>query len=208
MSYYSRVLSKDPEFPAFEDLLAKIAVDHPEFKLAIESGDEDEWESLLLSSLDNVEVALLERNPVTPGSVGEDMIADFIEDTREAQPESAAVWLAEYLAEVQTIYAIQHLQGAFTEDGSNALHALRSMLWERGDAIIQADNEGFTNEDGYHILWQFSDSVVGPWNMGILQDETWYHFTMDLGDPDHREAFLSGEVPFDITPIQGSGAGL
>ena len=208
MSYYSRVLSKDPDCPAFEDLLSKIAVDHPDFKLSIESGDEDEWESLLLASLDNVEVALLERLPVYPGSIGEDQIADFLEDTREAQPESASLWLAEYFEDVKTIYSIQHLQGAFTEEGSNALHALRSTLWERGDAIIQADNEGFTNEDGYHILWQFSDSVSGPWNMGILQDDTWYHFTMDLGDPDHREAFLSGELPSDVTPIQGAGSAL
>jgi hypothetical protein len=205
MAYYTRVLSKDSDFPAYEGLLAKIAVEHPEFKLAIESGDEDEWESLLLSSMDNVEVALLERLPVFPGSMGEDEIAEFLEDTREARPESGVLWLAEFLAEVKTIYAIQHLQGAFTEEGSNALHALRSMLWERGDAIIQADNEGFTNEDGYHIVWQFSDSVTGPWNMGVIQDDTWYHFTMDLGDPEHREAFLNGEVPADVTPIQGAG---
>jgi hypothetical protein len=208
MSYYTRVLSKDPDFPSYEELLAKITVDHPDFKLSIESGDEDEWESLLLSSRDNVEVALIERNPVYPGSIGEDEIAEFLEDTREAQPESGVLWLADYLADVKTIYAFQHLQGSFTEEGGNVLHALRSTLWERGDAIIQADNEGFTNEDGYHIVWQFSDSVTGPWNMGILQDDTWYHFTMDLGDADHREAFLNGELPSDITPIQGSGSGL
>jgi hypothetical protein len=56
-----------------------------------------------------------------------------------------------------------------------ATHSTRcaQQLWERGDAIIQADGEGFTNEDGYHIVWQFSDSVSGPWNMGVLQDGVW-----------------------------------
>ena len=67
-------------------------------------------------------------------------------------------------------------------------------LWERGDAILQADGEGFTNEEGYHIVWQFSDSVSGPCNMGVLQDGVWRHFSMDLGDPDHRAAFLRGSV--------------
>jgi hypothetical protein len=104
------------------------------------------------------------------------------------------------------IYAFQHLQGAETVEGGNALHALRSALWERGEAIIQADNEGFTNEDGYHIVWQFSDSVSGPWNMGILQDGVWYHFTMDLGDSDHRFAFLNGEVPSDLTAVLALGS--
>ena len=110
------------------------------------------------------------------------------------------------LYEAKIIYAFQHLQGAETVDGGNALHALRSHLWERGDAILQADNEGFTNEDGFHIVWQFSDSISGPWNMGVLQDGTWQHFKMDLGDPDHRAAFLAGEVPEDLStiPITGS----
>ena len=205
MPYYTRVLSKDEEFPSFEELAQLIRSEHPEYKLTIEEGSEEEWETLLLSGTDEVEVALLERNPVDEGSLGQDEIAEFIEDTRDCKPESGVQWLAEYLAEVKMIYAFQHLQGAELVEGGNALQALRSALWERGDAIIQADSEGFTNEDGYHIVWQFSDSVSGPWNMGILQDGTWLHFTMDLGDPDHREAFLSGEVPDDLSVIRASG---
>jgi hypothetical protein len=98
------------------------------------------------------------------------------------------------------------LQGNEFEGGSSALHALRSRLWERGDAILQADSEGFTNEEGYHIVWQFSDSVSGPWNMGVLQDGVWRHFTMDLGDPDHRAAFFEGSVPDDLISTAASGS--
>jgi len=205
MPYYTRVLSKDEEFPTLEELADLLASNHPGFKLAIEEGTEEEWETLLLSSTDEVEVALIERNPVLDGSTGQDQIADFLEDLREARPETAVAWLDEYFAEVKTIYAFQHLQGADLEDGGSALHALRSALWERGDAIIQADGEGFTNEDGYHIVWQFSDSVSGPWNMGVLHDGVWHHFTMDLGDPDHRAAFLEGEVPADLTATIAAG---
>lgn len=206
LSYYTRVLSKEEVFPPFGELAESVRTGHPGYKLTIESGDAENWESLLLSSNDEVEVAVIERNPVFEGSTGQDEIADFLEDIQDYKPESGVQWLADYLAEVKTIYAFQHLQGSETEEGSNALHALRSALWERGEAIIQADNEGFTNEEGYHIVWQFSDSVSGPWNMGILQDGTWYHFTMDLGDPDHRAAFLSGEVPTDLSSIRTSGS--
>lgn len=206
MAYYTRVLSKDDEFPSFEELAQLIQAEHPEYKLTIEEGSEEEWETLLLSSADDVEVALIERNPVSPGSIGEDNVAEFIEELHDCKPESGVQWLAEYLAEVKMIYAFQHLQGAETVEGGNALHALRSALWERGEAIIQADNEGFTNEDGYHIVWQFSDSVSGPWNMGILQDGVWYHFTMDLGDSDHRLAFCNGEVPSDLTAVLSLGS--
>jgi hypothetical protein len=202
LSYSTRVLSKDEEFPSFDELARLIGADHPECKLAVESGSEDAWEALLLSSIGDVEVALIERNPVDDGSTGQDEIADLIEDIQDCLPETGVAWLSDYLAEVRTVYSFRHLQGAELEEGGNALHALRSALWERGDAIIQADGEGFTNEDGYHIVWQFSDSVSGPWNMGVLQEGTWYHFKMDLGDPDHRAAFLNGDVPDDLSAIQ------
>ncbi len=201
MSYSTRVLSKDEEFPSFDELAQWVLTEYPDYKLTLEDGTEEEWESLLLSGNDEVEIALLERIPVFDCQDEE-----FAEEIDDCKPETGVVWLREYLASVKTIYAFQHLQGADTEEGGNVLHALRSHLWERGDAILQADNEGFTNEEGFHIVWQFSDSVSGPWNMGVLQDGTWHHFKMDLGDPDHRAAFLSGEVPDDLTAIRVSGS--
>jgi len=206
MGYYTRVLSKDEEFPSFDELAEFIRAEHPQFKLTLEEGTKEEWESLLLSGNDDVEVAVIERNPVSDGSIGQDEIAEFIEETQDAKPETGVAWLQEFLASVKTIYAFQHLQGNEFEGGSNALHALRTRLWERGDAILQADGEGFTNEEGYHIVWQFSDSVSGPWNMAVLQDGVWRQFTMDLGDPDHRAAFLEGSVPDDLTSTVGSGS--
>jgi len=205
MGYYTRILSKDETFPSFEDLAHILGEHNSTYILSVEEGSEEDWESLLLSGSDGSEVAVLERNPVYNGSLGQDEIADFLEDIQDCKPESGTEWLKEYLPHVKTIYAFQHLQSADTEEGGNALHALRAAIWERGDAIIQADFEGFTNEDGYHILWQFSDSVSGPWNMGILQDGTWYHFRMDLGDPAHRAAFLNSEMPSDLSVIRGSG---
>jgi hypothetical protein len=72
---------------------------------------------------------------------------------------------------------------------------LKAILWNQVGGIIQADAEGFTNEDGYQILWQFSDSVTGTWWMGVFQHGSWIHFEMDLGNRQHREAFLRGEMP-------------
>jgi hypothetical protein len=198
LGYYTRVFSKDEEFPAFDELAQWVREHHPQYRLTVEDGSEDEWDSLLLSSTDDVEVALVERIPV----FDEHDVSEFSEDIEDCKPESGVAWLREYLAEVKTIYEFQHLQGADTEEGGNVLHGLRNLLWERGDAILQADHEGFTNEEGFHIVWQFSDSVSGPWNMGVLQDGAWNHFKMDLGDPDHRAAFMSGEMPADLSVIR------
>ena len=205
MAYYTRVLSKDEEFPSLDELSQRLRAEHPEYRLTLEEGPREEWESALLAGTDGVEVAIMARNPVYDGSVGQDEISDFIEDLYEAKPESNVEWLTEYLESVKTIYSFLHLQGTETIEGSNALHALRTALMERGEAILQADHEGFTNEEGYHIVWQFSDSVSGPWNMAILQEETWLHFSMDLGDPDHRDAFMSGEAPSDVATVKAAG---
>ena len=202
MGYYTRVLSKYEDFPSFEELTQVVQGDHPSFKLSIEEGTEDAWESLLLSGDGEVEVAVLERFPVSDGSIGQDEIAEFIEDTQDCKPESGVEWLHAFLDEVRTVYSFQHLVGSETEEGLAALHALRTFLWQRGESIIQADMEGFTNEEGYHIVWQFSDSVSGAWNMAVLQDGTWHQFQMDLGDPDQREAFFRGEVPPDAASVQ------
>ena len=72
MAYYSRVLSKDEEFPTFEELAELIRAGHPDYRLTIESGEDEEWESLLLASTDEVEVAVIERNPVFDGSTGQE----------------------------------------------------------------------------------------------------------------------------------------
>ena len=202
MGYYTRVLSKYEDFPSFEELTQVVQGDHPSFKLSIEEGTEDAWESLLLSGDGEVEVAVLERFPVSDGSIGQDEITEFIEDTQDCKPESGVEWLHAFLDEVKTVYSFQHLVGSETEEGLAALHALRTFLWQRGESIIQADMEGFTNEEGYHIVWQFSDSVSGAWNMAVLQDGTWHQFQMDLGDPDQREAFFRGEVPPDAASVQ------
>jgi hypothetical protein len=201
VGHYTRVLSKQAEFPALDEMALLLSADHSGCKLTVEEGSEEEWDVLLLSGEDEIEIALIERNIVSEDSLGQDEIGQFMEDLQEARPESAARWLEEYLSEVKTIYAFQHLQGAELVEGGNALNALRAGLWERGEAIIQADGEGFTNESGYHILWQFSESVSGPWNMAVLQDGSWLNFQMDLGDPDHREAFLNGEVPDDAAIV-------
>jgi hypothetical protein len=81
-----------------------------------------------------------------------------------------------------------------------ALGRVRELIWARGDAILQADREGFTNEDGFHIVWQFSDTASGPWWMAVREGDSWISFQIDLGRADHRAAFLAGRIPRDVKP--------
>ncbi len=194
---YSLVLSQEEDFPSLEDLAAFVRDGHPDCKLTLESGDAQDWESLLLATTDEVEIAVLERNPVDDGSTGQDEIADLLEDMQDCKPESSLQWLDGFLSEVKTVYTFQHLQGAETVDGGNALHALRSPLGARRRHPASRRRRVYQRGGLPQFLWSSLDDVSGPWNMGVYKDDLWHHFKMDLGDPGHRAAFLAGEVPDD-----------
>jgi hypothetical protein len=78
------------------------------------------------------------------------------------------------------------------------MYAVRGAIQESAGGIVQADGEGFSNEEGFHVLWQFSDGVKGPWWMAVLRDGEWITFQMQLGNRKHREAFLRGEIPAGV----------
>ena len=61
---------------------------------------------------------------------------------------------------------------------------------------------GFSNDDGYHILWQFSDKINGDWHCAILNEmNEWERFQMDLGDKVQRKEFQAGRVPARATRV-------
>ncbi len=164
----------------------------------IGDGEDSSWSSLVLSHADGTEIAAVERYVVeagSGGSLGGHEVSEFLEEVAECRPASGAAWLTRFLPSVSCLYACQHLFGTERDRGDEALRAVEHSIWGLGDAILQADGEGFTNEDGFHILWQFSDDVSGMWWMAVLQDGDWLEFEMDLGDLTHREYFLAGRVP-------------
>ena len=101
--------------PPFDELAQFIRAEHPDYQVDNRRRQRKRnGRALLLSGNDEVEVALIERNPVTDGSIGQDEIAEFIEDIQDCKPKSGVQWLEEYLASVRTIYSFQHLQGSET----------------------------------------------------------------------------------------------
>jgi hypothetical protein len=181
VGYYIRVLTPSADCASFA-ALAKAAG-----SVEIErNGDESDWTEIRFG-----ESAVVERNLVEPGSLGAAEIEEFLEALEGARPERGARWVRDYLATVKTVYAIQILG-----DYSDLIGDLKTAVWHDVGGIFQADLEGFSNEEGYAVVWQFSDGVEGPWHMAVLDEhDKWIEFEMDLGNREHRAAFLRGEVP-------------
>jgi hypothetical protein len=202
MGYYMRVFAEsDVQIPTVD--LRKVLVDQKiDCIIEIEEGDATQWSELSLRHIDETEIALIEANPVLPGELGAEEIAEFLQELDGVRPESAVEWLRNYLPKIRVIYAFQILDGADVEDGWKAVHALFSSLRETCNGISQADGEGFANHEGFQITWQFSDNVEGDWQMAVLDSRgKWKAFNMNIGNFDHRAAFLTGQVPTGVQPL-------
>jgi hypothetical protein len=192
MPYYIRVLGVNSDSVPLEAIeeAAKPA------RIAVEELDSGDWRVLLLSHESGEEIAVIEKNPVVEGALGHEEIQEFQEEIIDCKPQSGSRWLKEYLPKIQVIYAFQLLDGTDVHDGWSHLSSVKDAIWKIAGGIIQADGEGFSNEEGATVLWQFSDSVTGDWSVGTLSaDGQWLHYRMDLGNPAHRQAFWGGKVP-------------
>ncbi|SFH17008.1 hypothetical protein SAMN03159447_07030 [Variovorax sp. NFACC27] len=194
MPYYIRVLAVSDRIISASELAHSLKTS----TLTVEAGTDEQWDQLLLAHENGQEIAVIERNPVSKGSMAAEEIEEFIDELQEAQPASGSRWLVDYLPRVKTIYAFQVLSGADEADGWSKLGSVKALLWNKLGGIFQADSEGFSNEDGYHIVWQFSERASGPWWMGLFIDGKWMYFEMDLANRQQREQFLRGELPAGV----------
>lgn len=195
MGYRIRVFGTRSEQPDVNYLQNSLREGKCRTVLTPETGTQENWEQLILAHPNGPEIALIECNPVIDGELGKEELDEYISEVEHYQPVSAAQWLKEYLLRIKVIYALQLLSGTEVDDGWNAVHAVQGAIWTKSGGILQADSEGFTNEDGYNILWQFSDGATGKWNMAVLERERWIAFEMDLGNLKQRKAFLEGKLP-------------
>lgn len=138
----------------------------------------------------------IERNPVIEGELGKAEIEEFRDDIKGYRPLSAVKWLDKFFNKVKVVYAFQLLDASMDEENFPIVGSIKSTIWRKAGGILQADYEGFSNLEGYHILWQFSDDVTGDWNMAVRNIfGNWTNFTMDLGDQGQRKEFWAGKVP-------------
>ena len=201
MGYYIRVLTLKDEFISLDEINDHLYKSNLSVTLEVEDGNANQWTQLILKHGEESHVAVIERNP-TNEELGEEEIQEFLEEIEEYKPDSAVKWLKSFLPKVKVIYAFQILSGADEGDGWEAIREVQGLIWNKLGGIFQADGEGFSNEDGYHILWQFSDSVTGPWNMAVKKTfGGWTAFEMDLGDKEQRQSFLNGKVPKGVNKI-------
>jgi len=196
MAYYIRILSTS-EYKIHLDEIIHLLKDNSlsaKFNMNINETPEN-WNSIEVCSVNGQSLMEIEHGTIKKEFIKEE-IQEFKDEVLECKPVSASKWLYKYLDKVKAVYAFQLFNEAFTEENLPITEIIKSAIWSKAGGIFQADNGGFSNENGYHILWQFSDDVTGEWNMAVKNFfGGWTNFTMDLGDETQRKEFLAGKVP-------------
>lgn len=195
MAYFIRVLGKDAHAVPLHVLREALAGSDLPFAIQLLEGEEKAWLTLELCSKNRRSFARVRRIPMPEPPSAAPELRVLLETLVDEQPTSAAAWLSAYLCGVRVIYELEVLPEIDEVSGWSALHVVQGAIWEWAGGVLHSDGEGFTNENGYFILWRFHDDAHGPGNMAVLVEEAWVEFEMDLGNPEQRAAFLEGRVP-------------
>jgi hypothetical protein len=196
MAYYIRVLGLQDSDIHLDDLRVelKTAGLNAVFQLG-ESCEPRKWSMLEVRADHGAKLAQIERNRVAPGKLAQQELDEFRGIVRAHQPLSAVQWLDNYFGRITVVYAFRVLDAALLEDNFEIVSTLKTAIWARTGGLLQNDLEGFSNDHGDHILWQFPDDVTGDKYCAVLENGVWVRFRMDLADPFQRMAFWAGEVP-------------
>lgn len=197
MGYYIRVMgSEDPDIHV-EELIGALNEIGVTAKFELDSNEEPgKWTVVNILNQGDKAIAQLERNPVVDGELGQEELDEFREIIQDYKPTSAVKWLTNYFDKVKVIYAFQMLNEAFDDSNFEIISCIKEKIWNRTNGILQADNEGFSNNEGYHILWQFADDAKGEWSCAVMNElGNWNRFVMDLGDITQRQEFQNGKIP-------------
>lgn len=197
MGYFLRVLGINNPDIHVDELINALKEEGLTAKFSLLEGEQaDKWTVLEIANNDGTSIAQIEKNSVSDGELGFEELEEFRSEIEDCKPLSAVKWLDSYFKSVKVIYAFQTFDAAFEDENYVILSTIRSKIWNETGGILQADGEGFSNDEGYHILWQFSGTAQGPWACAVLDPNgNWQNFCMELSDTIQRDEFLEGKVP-------------
>lgn len=187
MSYYVRLLTPAEKTTPFSEIL-KLG---NSYKLV--SGTDTFWDKIEIYQPEGSLIAILERHPMSDGGPFENEMVKLKSTIENSYPANAREWLRKYLSMVKTIYSFQLLADNIKKGGWPVLGKIQNLLKDNLTGIIQADNEGFYNENGDYILWQMYAGARGTIPAATMDENgVWVPFHLKLEDSQAIEQFKQG----------------
>lgn len=196
MSYFLRILSPSAQPLSVDPVIQGLRSREVRGIGLACTGEQSAWSSLILRhGQEGSVIAEVERLLVRPGSPGEQELSWLIRVAEKAQPLSASAWLSAFLPSVRTIWGINLYAGLNEEGGWAALGAFKDAIWSAVGGIQYIVDEGFTNDVGDQITWEFPPTASGSWWMALMKEGAWHRFEAELGNPVHKALFQAGQMP-------------
>lgn len=142
--------------------------------------------------------ATIERNPLGPGTLGAEEVAEFLDTLDQGGPPSAARWLTDYLESVRAIYAIRIYPDAMKDDPQafETVYEVRTALHRIVGGIGRWGNLGYTNEMD-RLIWCRSERNMHGMTAAAILDEhsgRWMDIEVNLDNDREFQAFVNGEI--------------
>lgn len=200
MAYSIRILGKVNPVITIDDIHAKLAEENLQAEFNIQRGKGDNWIQVILRSKKGTDLVLIEKTDIEPGARGEEQMQAFKDAVYGDKPDNAAAWLINYFDTIKVVYTFEMLSPEITEENYwDIVTELKMLFWDSTLGIFQGDHEGFSNEDGFLILWHFNENAQGPRYVGTLDENgEWVNYEIDLDNPQQRTQFLAGKLPDNI----------
>jgi hypothetical protein len=164
--------------------------------LQLVSGDETAWDKIEISQPVGSLIAVLERYSISAEGTAAIEMQIVKETLQGSYPLNAREWIRNYMAGIRVIYTFRLEGEQITSQGWPILGRVQNLLKDTLGGIIQADQEGFYNEEGNYILWQMYDGAAGTIPAAVLNDEReWTAYQLRLNDSAAVELFKQGSLP-------------
>lgn len=189
MSYYVRLLTASREIVPFAEIEGQGNF------IRLTTGTESDWTRIEISEPGNNHIATLDRLEISSGSRGEEELRRLQGSIQGCYPVTAREWIRKYLSGIEVIYAFQLVGDNITKKGWPVLGRIQNLLKDKLNGIIQADREGFYNENGDLILWQMYEGATGTIPAATLDENgEWTSYQLRL-DTRSIDRFKEGTPP-------------
>jgi hypothetical protein len=195
MSYFIRVLGKKNPDITLDDLYSELKKRNLKANLEItEDKKPESWDLLKVTRGRGLMLTQIERN--AKGDVlFEDEIEEFKAEIKDCEPKTAVPWLQSFFEATKVIYAFEIQKDAHKDNNFDVIDCIRDVIMSRTSGILQADGEGFSNDEGDHILWQFEDDEIeGELFVAVLDNKgKWQKYEIELSNPLDQKKFRNGK---------------
>jgi hypothetical protein len=189
----------------------------------IESEEEEKpgsWSTLTLY-LDNGEAVVEIEKLCAPDEEFVDAIQDtvrfLLDDKEPVKPASAVKWLCQFMGRVKVLYEFRPMLAVTTDEGWQIFNEVWTNLRHTLTGIVHLQDEGFTNEEGAQITWEYPENAdlsqtgesgdekghmhlsesAGDLKVAVMDEDSgkWIDYTINLADPTARLMFINGKRP-------------